>query len=170
MTVGLPQPRVVVRVFGAVAVLMAVAVSGCGGGAQARKIDAGATGGMLGTGGTGGTGGSGNAVGGHDAGTDHPTITPTLANGDICTLAGDCKSGFCVDGVCCESACTGDCLTCAGADTNGSCIPADRGTNPRGKCLDSGAATCGSDGYCDGTGSCEKYPAGVACQTAGCTG
>ena len=173
MTVGLPKPRAFVRVFGAVAFLMLAAGAGCGGGAQSRKNDAGTTGGTLGTGGmfgTGGGGGTGNPVAGHDGGVDRPAITPTLANGDACTAAADCKSGFCVDSVCCESACTGDCLTCAGTGTKGSCIPADRGTNPRGKCLDSGAATCGTDGYCDGTGTCEKYPAGVACQTAGCTG
>ena len=112
MMVGLPQARVVVRVFGAIAAVMAsvAAFSGCGGGAQMRRIDAGATGGMIGTGGTGAT-----ITGTHDAGVDHPGATvPTLGNGDTCTANADCKSGFCVDAVCCESACTGDCLTCAG--------------------------------------------------------
>ncbi len=170
MTVGRPQARLFVRVFGALAVVMATAIaaSGCGGGAQMRRIDAGATGGTTPTTGTGGTGGG--ATGGHDAGADHPATGPTLNNGDACTAASACQSGFCVDGVCCESACTGDCLTCAGDGTKGSCIPADRGTNPRAKCVDTGAAACGTDGTCDGAGSCEKYPAGVACQTAGCTG
>jgi hypothetical protein len=152
-----PQPKIVVRVFGALAAMLAIA--SCGGGAQMRKIDAG-----------GNPNTDGPGVTGHDAGVDHPAPPPTLANGDACTSATACQSGFCVDGVCCESACTGACLTCAGAGTKGSCIPADRGTNPRSLCVDQGASTCGTDGFCDGTGVCEKYPAGVACQSAGCTG
>jgi MYXO-CTERM domain-containing protein len=50
------------------------------------------------------------------------------ANGDPCASAGECASGFCVDGVCCNSACgggaTNDCQACslaAGAATNGTC-------------------------------------------------
>ena len=52
----------------------------------------------------------------------------------------------------------------------GTCIPADVGTDPRNECADQGVASCGTDGNCDGTGACEKYVAGVACQSAGCSG
>ena len=42
-----------------------------------------------------------------------------LANGEACTEGAGCQSGFCVDGVCCESACGGgagnDCQACSGA-------------------------------------------------------
>lgn len=55
-------------------------------------------------------------------------------NGEACLTANDCGSGFCVDGVCCNSACGGgsvDCQACsvaAGAATNGVCGPARGGT------------------------------------------
>ena len=55
-------------------------------------------------------------------------------------------------------------------DNVGTCIPADVGTDPRTECDDQGSPSCGTDGNCDGTGACENYVAGVACQTAGCTG
>ena len=164
MTIGLPQPRVLLVIR---ALAVCAAIAGCGGGAQMRKIDSGAAG--TGDGGSPST--DGPAVTPHDSGVDHPgTPVATLANGDACTSATACQSGFCVDGVCCESACTGACLYCASADSKGKCVPADLGTNPRNQCKDQGPTTCGTDGYCDGTGVCEKYPAGVACQTAGCTG
>lgn len=49
-------------------------------------------------------------------------------NGDRCSSAPECKSGFCVDGVCCNSACGGgalsDCQACSkalGAAVDGTC-------------------------------------------------
>lgn len=49
-------------------------------------------------------------------------------NGDRCSSAPECKSGFCVDGVCCNSACgggaSGDCQACSkalGASSDGDC-------------------------------------------------
>lgn len=56
-------------------------------------------------------------------------FTVLLTNGSTCTVAGDCSSGNCVDGVCCASACGGgaaDCQACstsAGGSTNGTCTP-----------------------------------------------
>lgn len=55
-------------------------------------------------------------------------------NGEACLSPNDCGSGFCVDGVCCNSACGGgtvDCQACsvaAGAAANGVCGPARGGT------------------------------------------
>lgn len=53
--------------------------------------------------------------------------TPALAaNGATCTMAAECLSGFCSDGVCCNTACAGACDACsvaAGAPTNGTCVP-----------------------------------------------
>jgi hypothetical protein len=174
MITASPQPRIRERVHARVcasagalgALVLILTLAGCGGGAQKRKSDAGSSPT------TDGRADVPTSVN-HDAGVDRPVDhpgSPALANGQACTAATACKSGFCVDGVCCESACTGACLTCNGSGTAGSCIPADRGTNPRSGCTDMGAATCGTDGTCDGAGSCEKYPAGVTCQSAGCTG
>ena len=101
----------------------------------------------------------------------HPGETGGLAIGQPCSAAGaKCMSGFCADGFCCNTACEGACLTCAAAGSVGTCVPADIGTNPRSACTDMGSTTCGTDGLCDGTGSCENYPSGVVCQQAGCSG
>ena len=79
-------------------------------------------------------------------------------------------SGFCADGFCCATDCSGPCQTCAAAGAVGLCVPADVNTDPRNDCTDMGASTCGTNGFCDGTGACQKYVAGVACQSAGCSG
>ncbi len=54
----------------------------------------------------------------------------TLGDGATCTLGTDCLSGFCADGVCCDTACGGgdptDCEACsvtAGGSTDGTCGP-----------------------------------------------
>src|SRR5438445_12446590 len=43
------------------------------------------------------------------------------ANGAGCVAAGDCTSNHCVDGVCCETACTGACVACNQAGLEGLC-------------------------------------------------
>lgn len=45
---------------------------------------------------------------------------PTLPNGDSCTNSAECQSGFCVDGVCCNTACNGPSEQCN--------VPGQRGT------------------------------------------
>jgi hypothetical protein len=42
------------------------------------------------------------------------TTTVSLAQGAPCATAEQCQTGFCVDGVCCDSACTGTCRSCSG--------------------------------------------------------
>lgn len=65
--------------------------------------------------------------------------------GNACNLPGDCNSGFCVDSVCCESACDGLCdLTCDGA-APGTCDPI--------VCDD--LDPCTDDGCDPGSGSCQ---------------
>lgn len=44
-------------------------------------------------------------------------------DGQGCSDASDCASGFCVASFCCESACDGACLTCNSAATPGACVP-----------------------------------------------
>lgn len=92
--------------------------------------------------------------------------------GNSCVTADDCHTGFCVDGVCCETACDGTCEACASeltGDEDGVCAPVLPDTDPDGDCTEGvGAdATC-APGTCDGAGSCTIH-AGVTCQPDGCS-
>jgi hypothetical protein len=95
-------------------------------------------------------------------------------NGKKCGAAADCASGFCVDGVCCNSDCTGLCLACSvangSAGIDGTCGPIKAGTDPKNECTDAMAPTCKTDGFCDGAGACELYPSGTTCVAASCGG
>ena len=42
-------------------------------------------------------------------------------DGDPCDHGGQCTSGFCVDGVCCDTACDGECQACNIAGAAGTC-------------------------------------------------
>jgi hypothetical protein len=92
-------------------------------------------------------GGSPPDVGGGDGG--GPRRKP---NGQSCDNAQDCTSGHCVDGVCCDRACSGACQGCNLPGRAGSCsaVAAGTGCQP-GTC--SGNLLLGS-GACDGGGSC----------------
>ncbi|HEX3698439.1 MAG TPA: PA14 domain-containing protein [Polyangia bacterium] len=99
-----------------------------------------------------------------------PPVDPRKTLGISCTSADQCRSGFCVDGVCCSQACDGACFSCAVSGSVGTCTPAEIGTDPRDMCPDQGLASCGTDGACDGAGACRKYPAGVTCLASTCSG
>jgi hypothetical protein len=75
-------------------------------------------------------------------------------NGQPCTAAATCASGFCADGVCCDGACTGTCASCSQAGRAGKCTPYSAGTDPQAEC-GKGTGVCKST--CDGVGSC-SYP------------
>ncbi|MCA9593079.1 MAG: hypothetical protein KC776_07205 [Myxococcales bacterium] len=93
--------------------------------------------------------------------------------GQTCSQPSQCGSGFCVDGSCCESACTGACQACNGSLTlapSGTCAPVVAGTDPDDDCADEGAASCGNDGKCDGSGACRKYGPTAVCAAATCSG
>lgn len=91
-----------------------------------------------------------------------------------CTNAALCQSGFCVDGVCCDLACTGPCTACTtakkGAGANGVCGPILAGNDPDNECATQAASTCGTTGTCDGAGACQNYTAGTVCAAASCAG
>jgi hypothetical protein len=55
--------------------------------------------------------------------------------GAKCTASSECGSGFCTDNVCCESACTDTCASCALKDTAGLCTGYAAGTDPDKECV-----------------------------------
>lgn len=97
---------------------------------------------------------------------------PRGMQGDACVSTPQCQSGLqCVDGVCCNSSCTGGCEACNVAGSLGQCTDIPVGTDPAGEC---GAVNCSSyySGFvgdtcyrranapasvvgCDGGGSCQ---------------
>ncbi len=117
-----------------------------------------------------GIGGEGLVVGSPG----NPERWARRGNGTTCTEAGECATGFCVEGVCCNTTCTGTCQSCratnkaSGAD--GTCGPVKAGGSSAGKCTATGTSTCGTDGTCDGAGACRNYVSGTVCQAASCTG
>jgi hypothetical protein len=140
------------------------------------------TGGAAGlTGGSGGAGGSAGAAGvaGMDAAAGSGTTDagsdsrPDGGNGGPCSAATGCLSGFCVDGVCCETACAGLCNACASAKTgaaDGLCRPISAGSDPDNECTGDTQTGCGLDGMCDGAGACRKWINGTACSSETCSG
>lgn len=77
------------------------------------------------------------------------------ANAKACSIAGDCTSTFCVDGVCCGDACDGACQSCNIAGSEGSCdlIPKYSEDTSYGM----GESCLAADGEaCNGGGTCAK--------------
>jgi hypothetical protein len=89
--------------------------------------------------------------------------------GEACKLAVECGSGNCIDGVCCSSACTQFCFSCAVPGSVGSCVAVPAGEDLRGNCSAEPASTCGRDGRCDGKGGCRLQVAGTECVPAACS-
>jgi MYXO-CTERM domain-containing protein len=94
---------------------------------------------------------------------------PKLDNGALCGSGTQCSSGFCVDEVCCESTCTGQCQACNQPGKLGQCTTVS-GTprNGRAACIGSGACA----GSCDGTkpNACALPGTAVSCGTSYCAG
>jgi MYXO-CTERM domain-containing protein len=79
------------------------------------------------------------------------------------------------DGVCCDTACTGKCVSCKNADTgkgDGTCSPVTEGTDPASDCPDpTDPNSCGPDGLCDDKGACRVFaPMTKVCGAATCAG
>ena len=168
-----------------VEIVMAGASGGAGGASGGAGVSGGTgTGGSgpadTGTGGTGtgstGTGGGGAGSTGTGGGSTGGSNTgagggsaPPRANGEACSVAGECVSGHCSDGVCCEEECQKACRSCALPATKGLCRPVAEGTpDPRAMCNDKGAASCQTNGLCDVAGDCAVYPAGTVCDSGTC--
>jgi hypothetical protein len=152
-----------------------VATGGTSGGSTT-----GGTGGAVATGGTstGGASGSGGigTIGGTTAGATTGGTGGSVALlgiGSQCSAGTACASKFCVDGVCCNNACSG-CNACSQTFTgqpNGSCAPVTVGLDPHEACADeTGTNQCGNDGACDGFGACHKVATNHQCASASCIG
>jgi hypothetical protein len=87
-----------------------------------------------------------------------------LTKGLACTRGRQCATGACVDGVCCDSGCSGTCDVCSkalGATVDGTCTILPKTASPvecgAGRCSGTSAAcatTCTVDGDCSATGFC----------------
>ena len=88
--------------------------------------------------------------------------------GETCIGAGQCESGFCADGVCCDVACDGQCEACAELGREGGCrLIAGTPRGERAACAGGGTA-CG--GVCGGVAADACAYAGVEteCSEARC--
>lgn len=114
--------------------------------------------------------------------------------GAPCTTASACLSGFCVDGVCCESRCSANCMacdssgeegrctpvpantdpkkdcpTCFACDTQQRCVPVPQGSDYKDDCIeDSEPNGCGPTGQCNGKGACEYWDETRECGESSC--
>ena len=100
-----------------------------------------------------------------------------LGKGQPSTSGSQCASGYSMDQVCCDSACTWTCMSCNIPGSKGTCsyVPAGKGdTNAATQCLDPG--TCDGKGQCKKPKSCttaSECPSGYCvdgyCCATGCT-
>ena len=90
-------------------------------------------------------------------------------NGDACTLGDECLSGFCTDGVCCDTACNQECYACSATTKQsgsqaGVCDYAAAGADPRVQCINELEVHT----QCDGKGSTEQVGATKDCKPGTC--
>ncbi|HRI71329.1 MAG TPA: VCBS repeat-containing protein, partial [Polyangium sp.] len=103
-------------------------------------------------------------------------------NGTACASAAECVSNFCVDGVCCDNACTGACQACTvakkGSGSDGTCGNIAANTDPDNECATNcnGAGACvilqaPNGAYCSSNSNCLSgfCVDGVCCNSA-CSG
>ena len=92
-----------------------------------------------------------------------------------CTTATECGTGFCVDGVCCDTACNGQCEACDGAGASKGKCTAVKGDvhGSRTACSTGGGDICRALA-CDGTDrlKCAAFKNGLdaECSPASCAG
>jgi hypothetical protein len=115
-------------------------------------------------------------VGAPFAGSDYQGAVYVIetSDGSYCESDEDCASTHCVAGICCNSTCTDPCYSClasehASGNRDGTCEPKRAGL-PDQACVDEGALSCGTNGRCNGAGSCAKYSANTQCGDPFCSG
>jgi hypothetical protein len=94
---------------------------------------------------------------------------PKESLGSACNGASQCASGNCIDGVCCDVACNGQCQACNLVGSIGTCSTVT-GAPIGGRPSCGGAGVCG--GTCDGMHgfACTFPPATTMCGGASCSG
>ena len=114
--------------------------------------------------GAGATGGSSSSAGGESI-VDPPDKKPV---GSGCTNPSECASGFCVDDVCCDQKCDGDCVACDLFNQNGVCQALVGQSCPTGACNAEGACVPLEVGMCTLSDECvsEFCQDGVCCNEA----
>ena len=108
-------------------------------------------------------------VGGNFCDKQNGVCIPKIGPGLGCKLGAQCQTGFCVDGVCCDSACTGQCAACNAGGSVGKC------TAIKGKPVGQMRPACGGAGLCEGTcdgksqNACAFPDAATTCAAATCS-
>ena len=112
--------------------------------------------------------------GGSDGGDDGGSAR--LANGAACSGNGQCLSSFCVDGLCCDLACDGQCQACDVTPGVCSTVGSGQPHGARPACSGAGSTCGGSCGssptacdYPDTTLSCRAQSCSASVQTAAAT-
>jgi hypothetical protein len=95
------------------------------------------------------------------AGANLKCDTATGSCVDICTGGGAGTASHCCDNLGC-----GLCQKCV----SHTCQNQTSSEDLKDDCSASAAATCGNDGFCNGSGACKKWSANTPCQVAGCSG
>ena len=81
-------------------------------------------------------------------------------NGDMCFGDGECQTGFCEDGVCCNNGCDGSCRRCDLGGSVGTCANVGAGQQV-GQCSD-------NNEQCDGQGNCKVTNGSPCVDGSGC--
>ena len=122
----------------------------------------------------GGTGNAGHCCSAADCPSNLPVCSGRTCvgkpNGQSCSSSTECANGNCVDGVCCNTACGGQCEAC---DVNGSIGTCKAVTGAPHRNARPARAMCGGDPACGGTCNVTvttkcTYPANQ-CRTASCS-
>jgi hypothetical protein len=92
--------------------------------------------------------------------------TPIVGSFQRCSKNSDCTTGFCVEGVCCNTACTDKCFSCALLSNPGICTAEPIGVDLKNDCgaSDQCLGTCGPGAQCIGSGT------GTMCARNVCNG
>jgi hypothetical protein len=104
----------------------------------------------------------------NDMGTSGPIdlAGSNFANGSPCGAGSQCQSGFCVDGVCCNMGCGGQCEAC---DATGTCVAVTSGQPTGSRAACAGSGTCAGSCSSASRSVCSYPGASTICVQQSCT-